>query len=264
MIAASPVIAEYFQKNPEAREFKCLGPLFKPKAIERIAHWLRVVVSTRQLGDLRLVGLGPKLNVTDLKNALDVRVAMQLLNMSQYIDQLAEKYKNTLEYPQDSAMDPTKTPIVFRTPSTAEARLVLRYADTDNNHDLVDALAYHMVVVRKKNGLDVKWMAFLTDPVNYKMAHAMKAADGVFATKVKELRKSRDEDKKRRRSLSNTVDKVTRTRIVEMSMAKKNPASTTSSLPRGQAYNVFELLRDDGDQDDKEGEGNGWILVSKK
>lgn len=275
MIVASPVIADYFVKNPESEQFHCRDVYFKTRAIEQIAFWLRISLTVPKLENIHLPKLKPELSVADLRESLDLRVAMQLLGMSQHIRHFVELYKATLEYPENSAIDPGKTPTVFRIPSTAEARIVLDHAIIGARDEVVDALAYHMVVVKKKQGLDLEWEHFLSDHRNFMLNHAMKLAETVFAAKIKEQRKSRDQIKKHQRQQSKNEMEKSKMSPTTISDMGKNAPETTKALPRDLSTNPFELLaeKEDSESNDFKGQtrggaedddAEGWTLAKKR
>ncbi|KAF2449835.1 hypothetical protein P171DRAFT_336276, partial [Karstenula rhodostoma CBS 690.94] len=96
MVVSSPVIRNYFVEHPESTEFPALNPHFKAKAIESIAHWLRIAITVPELQNIRIPKLGPKMSDDDLKNGLNVRVAMLILGMGKYVDDFPAKYQDTL------------------------------------------------------------------------------------------------------------------------------------------------------------------------
>lgn len=255
MIVASPVVADFFKQNPEAIKFVCEGPFLKARAMEAIAYWLRISLVVQELGKIRLMHITPKLTMVDLERALDLRTAMQVLDMEQYIDHFVPTYKATLEYPPDSAMDPTKTSTVFRVPSTQEARLVLDHAIIGVRDDVVDALAFHMVVVKKKNALPAEWLKFLGDHSNLMFANAMKMGEAVFANKVKELRKQRDNARKTQGQVQQnkkvgSTDKGLLT-VAATQKSNQSPVESTFVSPYSKG-NLFGVLNDEASEDEDE------------
>ncbi|OAF98671.1 uncharacterized protein CC84DRAFT_1234277 [Paraphaeosphaeria sporulosa] len=72
MIVTSPVIRDYFIQNPESTDFPAINPQFKAKAIESVAHWLRILITVPELDNIRLPKLDPKMSVADLKDSLNM------------------------------------------------------------------------------------------------------------------------------------------------------------------------------------------------
>jgi hypothetical protein len=243
MVVTCPMAAQYFTQNPEATQLYFSNRFVKARALENIAHWLRVSLTASVFQSIRLKNLTPDLKIADLKDALDLRTTMQVLDMAQYIDHFIPTYKATLEYPPDSILDPTKTPKVFRIPSVAEARLVLDHACMGGRDAVVDALAFHMVVVKKKVGLDLMWLKFLDDPTNFMFANAMKMGETVLTGKVKEMRKERGEAKKQQAQQDKT-DSNDKELPAMGSKAKGSPSKLNRHTPRSSMSNSFELLRE--------------------
>ena len=216
------------------------------------------------------------MSLADLKESLDLRVAMQLLGMSQHIDHFVELYKATLEHLEDSAIDSTKTPTIFRIPTTAEARTILDHAILGARDEVVDALAYHMVVVKKKYGLDFGWELFLSDHKNFMLSQAMKMAEPVFVAKVKEQRKI----KKHQRQQSKNTAENAKLPLITTSYKNKGKSGTPKDSSRSPPNNLFELLGDmnstenvqvtntkkgtKGKEDIADADEEGWVLAKKR
>ncbi|KAJ4360788.1 uncharacterized protein N0V89_001355 [Didymosphaeria variabile] len=247
MVVASPVLRDHFVQNPESTEFHALNSHFKAKAIEAIAHWLRIAMTVPELRNIQLSKISPTMSNADLKDSLDLRVAMQLLGMSQYIDHFASKYQSTLVYPGPSAANSNAT--TLRVPHTDEARTILDHAvmPAQNGRDeVVDALAYHLVVLKKKKMLGAEWTAFLADFTNLMLSHAMKLAEARFTEKVKKERKEREKTKKdgRRREAEGGTkkDKITASDALKNS---KGAHEAKPTLSKSRTTNLFDLLSEE-------------------
>lgn len=73
MVVASPVIRDHFVQNPDSTEIYVNNSNSKVKAIEAIAHWLRIAISVPKLGNIHLSKISPKMSNADLKESLDIR-----------------------------------------------------------------------------------------------------------------------------------------------------------------------------------------------
>ncbi|KAL1600549.1 hypothetical protein SLS60_006935 [Paraconiothyrium brasiliense] len=247
MVVASPVIRDHFVQNPESTEFHALNPYFKGKAIEAIAHWLRVAITVPLLQNIHLPKISPTMSNADLKDSLDLRVAMQLLGMGQYIDHFASKYNATLELPEASAAN--QDAAALRVPLTDEARTILDHVvvpSQDGRDEVVDVLAYHLVVLKKKNMLGAEWTAFLGDFSNLMLSHAMKLAEARFIEKIKKERKEREKSKKDGRRMETGTDteekKITASDALKI---KKGDKEAKPTLPKKKTTNLFDLLSEE-------------------
>jgi hypothetical protein len=243
MVLASPVIRDYFVQNPDSTEFPVLSVHFKSKAIESIAHWLRIVIIVPELHNIRLPKLGSSMSDVDLKDCLNIRVAMEILGMEKYIDDFASNYQATLLYPGVPGANAT-----LRIPSTKEARRIIDNAilpTQDGRDEVVDVLADHLVILNKKNMLDAEWIAFLGDLKNIMLGQAVKLAEARFSEKVKKERKERDKARKFDNTKNEGVTRKDRKTPSAISKNKKGTQDAKSALPKRKTNNLFDLLAGD-------------------
>jgi hypothetical protein len=231
MVVASPVLRDYFVQNPDSKGFPTLNLHFKDKAIESVAHWLRIVLTVHELRNIRLPKLDSRMSDVDLQDCLNIRVAMMILGMGKYMDDFASNYKATLVYPGSSGENAT-----LRVPSTKEARRIVDHAilpTQDGRDEVVDVLANHLVILKKKDMLDAEWTAFLGDFKNIMLGQAVKLAEARFSEKVKQERKERDKAKKIGHTKSEGVKN------------KEGTQKAKSTLSKNKINNLFDLLAED-------------------
>ncbi|KAF9741705.1 hypothetical protein PMIN01_01244 [Paraphaeosphaeria minitans] len=243
MIVASPVIRDFFVQNPKSTEFPAINLHFKTKAIESIAHWLRISITVPKLGNIRMPKLEPKMSVADLKDSLDLRAAMLILGMEKYIDDFPAKYRDTLAYPGVSGKS-----TILRIPLTEEVRHVIDHAvvpTQDGRDAVVDVLADHLVLLQRKKMLGPQWNAFIGDFKNLMLAQAMKLAEARFTDEVKKERKERGQMKKEDHNNSDGVIKQGNIKGVAAAKNEEGTKETKQIAPKNITNSISDLLTGD-------------------
>ena len=172
LLVVSPVLCSLFETYPQATQVLLPNPYgaLKPVAIKKLATWLDQLLQSDEPRPID--SLADRKSLSNLNEALDIRVAMQLLGMEDlYLTHFVPLYTASLSQ---------------RKPTILEAKAVVSHVVPEicprgEDDAVVQALAERVVEVQRKNSLDARmWEAYLQKGSNRGLLAAVRKYENVF------------------------------------------------------------------------------------
>lgn len=172
LIVTSSALQALFKHSPEATQVLLPNPhgYLKPAAIRTIATWLGQLLQAQEPRPIE--SLADRKSLSNLNDALDIRVAMQLLGMEQiYLTHFVPLYTASLSQRKLTMLE-AKAVVLHVVPE------VCPRVEEDA---VVRALAERVVELQRKGGLHARmWEAFLQKETNEGLLVAIQKYENVF------------------------------------------------------------------------------------